>query len=124
LINTLFARFKNCIFTGSRTDQITLVDRINNPLQFNYKLENCIVKVRDLIKPNAYPDFFDHCKPCLNATNQDVIFVDLNENDFHLDTLKSIANRYAVPIGGITTDLDGKTRDVVQPDAGCYEIEF
>ena len=123
-INTLFARFKNCIFVGSRTDQITLEDRINNPLQFNYKFENCIVKVKDLIKANAYPDFFDHCVPCLNVENKDTLFVNLNENDFHLDTLHSKANRYAVPVQGIDKDLDEKSRDAVKPDAGCFEIEF
>jgi hypothetical protein len=123
-INTLFARFKNCIFMGSRTDQITLEDRINNPLQFNYKFENCIVKVKDLIKANAYPDFFDHCIPCLNVENKDTLFVNLNENDFHLDTLHSKANRYAIPVQGIDKDLDEKSRDAVKPDAGCFEIEF
>ena len=93
-------------------------------LLIDYKMQNCVVKVRDLIKDTAFPDFFDHCVPCLNTTNQDTIFVDINARDFHLDTLNSVANRYAVPISGIERDLDEKMRDVVTPDAGCYEIEF
>ena len=82
------------------------------------------MRVRDLIKPTGYPDFFDHCQPCLNADSQDTIFVNTNKYDFHLDTLHSIANRYAVPVSGIDKDLDGKMRDAVTPDAGCFEIEF
>lgn len=122
--NKLLARFQNCILMGSRSDQITLFDRLDDPSQFDYQLNNCIVRVKDLIKDTAYPDFLDHCQPCINATSQDTIFVDLNKRDFHLDTLHSIANRYAVPLPGITTDLDGKMRDGVMPDVGCFEIEF
>lgn len=122
--NKLLARFKNCILFGSRIDQITLFDRLNDPAQFDYLLQNCIVRVKDLLKPTAYPDFLDHCQPCINADGQDTIFVDVNKYDFHLDTLNSIANRYAMPVPGIDTDLDEKPRDAVMPDAGCYEIEF
>lgn len=122
--NKLTARFQNCILVGSRPDQITLFDGLNDPSLFDYQLQNCVVKVRNLINSIAYPDFFDHCAPCLNITNQDTIFVDINARNFHLDTLNSVANRYAVPISGITRDLDEKTRDPVMPDAGCFEIEF
>lgn len=122
--NKLMARFQNCILFGSRNDQITLFDRLDDPSQFDYELKNCIVRVRDLIKDTAYPDFLDHCQPCINADNRDTIFVDVNKRNFRLDTLNSIANRYAVPVPGIERDLDGKTRDAVNPDAGCYEIEF
>jgi len=122
--NKLLARFQNCILFGSRADQITLFDRLEDPSQFDYQLKNCIVRVRDLIKATAYPDFFDHCQPCLNADSQDTIFVNTNKDNFRLDTLNSIANRYAVPVPGIDADLDGKTRDVLMPDAGCFEIEF
>jgi hypothetical protein len=122
--NKLMARFQNCILFGSRNDQITLFDRLDDPSQFDYELKNCIVRVQDLIKDTAYPDFLDHCQPCINADNRDTIFVDVNKRNFRLDTLNSIANRYAVPVPGIDLDLDGKTRDAINPDAGCYEIEF
>ena len=120
----LNARFTNCIFMGSRADQVELLDRVDDPNFFDYKLENCIVRVRDLIKETAYPDFFEHCNPCLNATLQDTLFLDANDRKYRLDTMGSIANRYARPLPGITLDLDGKTRDANTPDAGCYEIEF
>lgn len=122
--NKLQARFQNCIFMGSRPDQVTLFDRLNDPSQFDYQLKNCIVRVRDLLKPTAYPDFLDHCQPCLNATATDTIFLNPGKRNFRLDTLHSIANRYAIPLPGIDRDLDGKLRDATNPDAGCYEIEF
>lgn len=120
----LKARFQNCIFFGSRADQISLFDRLDDGSQFDYEFKNCIVRVRDLIKETAYPDFLDHCQPCLNADSQDTLFLDVNKHNFRLDSLHSIANRYAVPVAGVEKDLDGKQRDATMPDAGCYEIEF
>lgn len=124
VLNKLEARFQNCILFGSRSDQITLFDRLDDPTQFDYEFKNCIVRVKDLAKETAYPDFFDHCQPCLNADGQDTIFVNTSEYNFRLDTLHSIANRFAIPIPGIDVDLDGKARDGLMPDAGCFEIEF
>lgn len=123
-INKLTARFRNCILFGSRADQISLSDRENNPDLFDYKLENCIVRVRDILKPNANPEFIDQCKPCLNLESKDTIFINPSQNKFRLDTLRSKANGYAAPLRGIERDLDGKRRDGSKPDAGCYEIEF
>lgn len=122
--NKLQARFQNCILFGGRSDQISLFDRLDDPSQFDYQLKNCIVRVKDLLKDTAYPDFFDHCQPCINADGQDTIFLNTDKYNFRLDTFHSIANRYAVPVPGIDMDLDGKTRDALMPDAGCYEIEF
>jgi hypothetical protein len=122
--NKLQAHFQNCILFGSRTDQITLFDRMNDPTLFDYQLKNCIVRVKDLIKPTGYPDFPDHCQPCIMADGQDTIFTNISKSNFHLDTLHSIANRFAIPVPGIELDLDGKMRDGTMPDAGCFEIEF
>lgn len=124
-INPLRARFYNCIAYGSRADQIGLFDRVgNDPALFDYRFEHCVVRVRDLIKPEAYPDFPDHCQPCFFAEQGDTLFLDPNRNNYRLDTLGSAANRYAVPVPGLDTDLDGKMRDPLTPDAGCFEIEF
>lgn len=124
VLNPLKARFQNCIFFGSRSDQISLFDRLDDGTQFDYAFNNCVVRVRDLIKETAYPDFPDHCQPCIIADNQDTIFLDPNKRNFRLDSLHSIANKYAVPVSGIEKDLDGKPRDPNMPDAGCFEIEF
>lgn len=122
--NPLKARFQNCILLGGRADQITLFDRTGTPGEFDYLFQNCIVRVRDLLRPTDHPEFFDYCVPCLNAESKDTIFLDIPEQNFRLDTLHSKANRYAIPVPGINTDLDGKSRDALMPDAGCYEIEF
>jgi hypothetical protein len=123
-LNRLQARFRNCILFGSKVDQFTLFDREDNPANFDYQLENCIVRVKDLLKPNAWPDFLDRCMPCLNLDNNDTIFLDINKNDFRLDSMSSKANGFAVPIPGLTRDLIEQDRDTERPDAGCYELKL
>jgi len=123
-IYPLRARFQNCIFYGSRVDQISLFDRERTGQNFDYQFKNCLVRVRDLLKANAHPKFFDFCNPCRNVDNRDTIFLDTNKDNYHLDTLHSAANKYAVPVPGLDKDLEEKMRDAAMPDAGCYEIEF
>jgi hypothetical protein len=123
-INRLKATFRNCIFMGSRADQITLFDREGSPDLFQYRFHNSLVRVRDLIEPDGTPEFLDNCDPCLIVDSQDTIFVDPNRDNYRLDTLHSAANGYAMPLPGILKDLDGKTRHAVTPDAGAYENEF
>lgn len=115
--------FKNCILFGSRDDQFTLFDRENNPANFNYRLENCITRVKDLIKANAWPDFPDHCQPCLYLVSKDTLFVDPNDDNYYLDSLHSKANGYAVPLPNILRDLDNRDRSLTMPDVGCFERE-
>ncbi|HNG88794.1 MAG TPA: right-handed parallel beta-helix repeat-containing protein, partial [Saprospiraceae bacterium] len=85
-LHPLRARFQNCIFYGSRADQITLFDRESNPQNFDYEFKNCLVRVKDLLKANQYPDFFDHCQPCRNVDTRDTIFLDVNKDNYRLDT--------------------------------------
>lgn len=120
----LRARFRNCILTGSRPDQVSLENRSSDATLLDYSFAHCLVKVRDLIKPNAYPEFLSYCQPCLNLTVKDTVFLDIGEDNFRLDTLRSRANRFGTPIPTILKDLDGKQRDLIAPDAGCFEIEF
>jgi hypothetical protein len=120
----LNALFKNCILFGSQQDQFTLFDREDNPANFNYRLENCIVRVKDLIKPNAWPDFLDNCQPCLNLESRDTIFVDPNNDVYYLDTLHSKANGYAMPLQNVLFDLENRERDPVLPDIGCFELRL
>ncbi len=115
----LRARFYNSIFSGSRSDQIALLAAPS--ADFDYRFEHCLVRVRDLLRPNNTPDFFDHCQPCLNLSNTDSLFLNIAEKNFRLDTLYSKADGYALPIPDIPTDLEGTLRDLLRPDAGCYE---
>jgi hypothetical protein len=122
-LNKLKARFTNCIIYGSRQDQITLFDRVNDPFQFDYRFENCVVRITRLTEPNAYPDFPDYCNPCLFGKSSDTLFVDPNNNVYRLDTLHSIARNYGIPVPGIEIDLEGKVRSTTMPDPGCFEQE-
>jgi len=122
--NDLDAKFNNCIILGSRRDEITISDfNERTGAELNYSLENCIVRVDDLIDETiqgSQPDFFNFCNPCIDFQTGDAVFRDTDMDDYHLDTL-SIAERQAVPINGIDFDLNGVERGI-DPDIGCYEF--
>ncbi len=113
--------FRNSIIIGSSRDEISLADAVGDqdPSFFQYRFENCIVQVDELIDPEGFPNFFDFCDPCLNGETGN-LFVDEDNWDFHLDSL-SIAEEMAIPIEAIRTDLEGFDRDPERPDIGCYE---
>lgn len=121
--NPLYATFENCIVFGSQSDEISLFNRTGQSNYFNYTFDHCIVRVDKLTDADQYPDFFDHCISCINATGSDALFKDLNQDDYHLDTL-SVAEQMAIPIPAITTDLEGNARDATMPDIGCYEYQY
>ncbi len=120
--NALTANWRNSIIFGSRADEIDLFDVVGDQLPnfYNYDFENCIVRVDELTDEEGYENFFDFCNPCINAVPSDALFVDANEDDYHLDTL-SIAEQQAIPISTIPLDLEGINRDGATPDIGCYE---
>lgn len=117
----LNARFKNCIITGSKADEIVLADAQANT-DFNYLFTNCIIREDELTDVEAYADFYDFCTNCIVMESSDTLFVDANEDDYHLDTL-SIAEEMAMPIPAIDIDLEGNIRDAERPDIGCYEYQ-
>jgi len=117
----LNVRLRNSIVFGSRRDEIGL--SAVPEAAFNYDFQNCIVKVDELLDPQAVPDFFDQCDPCINADRNAVLFFNVDESNYHLDTL-SIAEEMAAPISGISLDLDGENRDGATPDIGCYEYIY
>ena len=117
-LNDLNAIFVNSIVYGSRKDEVELFNL--DQADFNYSLENCVVKIEDLLEDT--PDFYDHCNPCIpEAGNTDILlFKEVDENDYHLDSL-SIAEGFAMPLSSIPLDLEGTPRDLSTPDAGCFE---
>lgn len=125
--NRLRSTFRNSIVFGSRDDEISLFDRQGtgtDPLVFDYEFQNCIVRVEELLDEEfGYPTFFNFCDPCQNGDGSDDLFVSPSDDDYHLDTL-SIAEERAVPITGLSIDLDGVMRDGDAPDIGCYEYVF
>jgi hypothetical protein len=120
-VNALTATFKNSIIYGSGKDEITLGDASGGkqPDLFTYNFDNCIVRVGDLLKPTAFPNFLNNCKNCLQPASKDRVFKDTDKNNYELDSL-SVAYKKALPIQNLTIDLLGKTRKVM-PDIGCYE---
>ena len=116
----LNANIKNSIIFGSRDDEIILSQVPE--ADFNYQLQDCIVRVTDLTDPGEFPMFFTNCDPCINGNRESILFVDPSEDDYHLDSL-SIAEMQATPIVNINLDIEGKTRDATMPDIGCYEYE-
>lgn len=119
------ATLRNCIIFGSRPDEIILTDFTDgaNPALFNVKLDRCVVRVTELLDPakGGYPDFFSTlCNNCVDGKSLQPLFIDPNEDDYHLDSL-SIAIGVAAPLPGIAADLEGNLRDAAQPDAGCFE---
>lgn len=125
IINKLTARISNGIFVGSSTDEFWMTDAQDPPGQnMDVAMQNCIVVVDDLLKAENYPNFFNSiCTDCFEWMHGDTLFMDMEKYDFHLDT-SSIAEMKAVPLPGFTDDLDGKTRDAVMPDIGCYEFQY
>ncbi len=126
-INKLTAKFLNCILFGSKRDEIVITDftgeQGRNPFQLDYSFQNCIIRADQIDNANlGIPDFFDHCIASINAKPQDALFVNTNEEDFHLDTL-SIAEGMAIPVPGILIDLEGVERDPLNPDIGCFEYK-
>ncbi len=125
--NPLRARFRNCIFFGSRSDEVGLSDLYGGqqPNAFDISFQNCIVRVDKLLEQQdgLYAGFFENqCATCINATRDDALFADPNEDDYHLDTL-SVAEGMALPVPGIEIDLEGNMRDGAAPDIGCYEYQ-
>ena len=114
----LRASLDNSILFGSARDAISL-SPVPETL-FDYNFDHCIVKVDQLDDEERFPDFFDHCDNCINATRDSVIFVDPDEGMYQLDTL-SIAEMEATPISDIRQDILGVDRDPQNPDIGCYE---
>jgi len=125
LVAPLNANFNNCIITGNELDEISLFDITNGDgsVPFNYQLDNCAVTVSELIEDDQFPNFFmDNCDNCLTTTRQDSLFLDLENYDFHLDTMSIVIDRGEF-ILGIDTDFDGNPREVNAVDLGCFEFQ-
>ena len=120
-VNDLNADFQNTIVFGSRKDEISLFKA--DEAAFNYNFQNCIVRVDELDDDPPFTDFFDHCDPCFNGDTNTVLFADVDEDDYHLDTV-SVAEEKAMVIPSIVLDLDGFDRDNEKPDVGCYEYQY
>jgi hypothetical protein len=124
LINTLNAIIRNSIMVGSSPDEVWMVDASESgQMFFNINMANNVVTVDDLLDADQFPSFFETiCLSCIEWSVGDTLFVDIDKNDFHLDTM-SIAEMKAIAVPGLTDDLEGHLRDMDKPDIGCYEFQ-
>jgi len=122
-VNQLNTTFTNCIFAGNSADEIFPLDWTDGeePDQFNYDLKNCAVTVEEILDPEQFPNFFDNCENCLSLSSIDTLFLDIDNNDFSLDTM-SIAIDQGFFDGMVTEDILDNSRDNM-PDLGCFEFQ-
>lgn len=124
-VTDMNALLRNVIVAGSARDEVSLTNAAPDEPQidFDVRLENCIVTVDDLLDEERWPNFFPEiCSDCVEYEFGDTLFVDREMSDYHLDTM-SIAEKLAKPLPGIVSDLDGLARDPFSPDIGCYEFQ-
>jgi hypothetical protein len=122
-VNQLNTTFSNCIFAGNDSDEIFPIDWTNGeePDLFNYSFRNCAVTVDEILDPDLFPNFFDNCEDCISLTFNDTLFLDIDNDDFSLDTM-SIAIDKGFFDGWVTDDILDNSRDNM-PDLGCFEFQ-
>ena len=122
-LNQFNGKVYNSIMVGSSTDEVWMIDAgAEGQGLLNVMMRNNMVVVDELTKDYLFPEFFETiCLDCFEYAFGDTLFVDLYKDNYHLDTM-SVAERKAMPLPGITDDLDAVSRDPVMPDLGCYEF--
>lgn len=122
-VNQLNTVFTNCIFAGNNIDEIFPIDWTSGeePDFFNYSLKNCAVTVDEILDPEQFPNFFDNCENCINLTFTDTLFLDIDNNDFSLDTMSIVIDKGYFD-GMVLEDILGNPRDNM-PDIGCFEFQ-
>ncbi len=120
--NRLDTKFNNCIFFGSKPDQIDISNKIHatNPEEVNFQFTNCIFRVKELLTKGNYQNFLNSTKDCIVGSSLDKLFIKPDADNYQLDSL-SIADGKGVVIPNIVIDLENNNRDALRPDIGCYE---
>ncbi len=120
--NRLETRFNNCIFFGSKPDQIDISNKLHttNPGDVDFQFTNCIFRVKELLTKGNYQNFLTNTKDCINASSLDKLFIKPDADNYHLDSL-SVADGKAIVIPNINIDLENNNRDAIRPDIGCLE---
>jgi hypothetical protein len=106
----LEARFRNCILTGSLRQEVFFDRKPDHNAQIS--VSNSI-----LTNDEAMPDFIAESN---NKYNVDPLFIDRIKDDYHVAD-DSPAKRSAAAIPGVSSDIEGNTRDDSNPTIGCYE---
>jgi len=107
----LNADIKNTILYGIAEDEVFFDQKPDFTAAVN--LQNCIIKAKE-----AIPAFVVQAD---NLLNQDPVFRNTSESDYHLGEGSSAIGK-GVSAGTIPTDLDGVFR-ASPPSIGCYEYQ-
>ncbi len=117
--NDLNATFENCIFYGTRPDEILLDDPEEVTAAFNYTFNHCLIK-----KDTLNTDLPNYMNSVFVESSADFGFLDSPEFDYRLDTIINPAINTGTSLLMMPTpvDLDGIMRDGM-PDIGAYEFQ-
>jgi len=109
----LIARVTNCIVYGSQEEEIELAENSGNT--FDVIFDHCYLKTKlDLSNTEEFIEVIRH-------QNGDSIFVNSDEEDFHLHDSSRCIDAGMNFLNAPFTDLDGVTR-TDPPDIGAYEL--
>lgn len=110
----LLLQVRNSILNASSNDAVVL-DELED-VQMDYRIYSSLLKYDEIIE--FFPDFESHLDQCRKLDRIDLLFKDIAEGDYELDSL-SVARDYCQPIG-VEFDILNQLRDA-SPDAGAYE---
>jgi hypothetical protein len=116
------ANFTNCIIYGNERREFSLFK--NDASAFDFKFENCLVRFEDPTGEFDDNPLYDFSNPViypLTKLNIDPVFQDTEKNNFNIESGTSGADGIGKGGVGPSEDLNGKTRDAINPDAGAYE---
>jgi len=118
----LEANFTNCVIYGNEQREIALLE--DTSAAFNFSFTNSLIRFED---PNGdftdNPNYdFDNATLYNNSLfNIDPVFQNIDLNNFNIELGTSGAEGIGLPGVSPSTDLNGTTRSVTDPDAGAYE---
>lgn len=121
------ADFKNCIFYGSSNLGISLKEKGDNSVLFNYKFDNCLIKFNDFNNQFGSKPLYAFTNPakyagCLisNSTNTfNPKFKSPSKNQFNLLQGSAVIGNANLAFSTFD-DILGKSRDT-SSDIGAYE---
>lgn len=122
----LTATISNSIIAGPRDSELIFGDITGGEQAeaFVVSIRNSVTRIDDDFLTNEnglYANFYgDICQGCYQLEPFDPLFVDVGEDDYHLDSL-SVARDLGTYLPSLPTDIEGNTRDTNTPDAGALE---